>query len=254
MEQKSSAQPPQQPPQQQQLPLQPQQPHPSHSKASRSSVDQYLQRIREAMEARTYDGLAVDVDPSIEELSIFDEPGIDLSVPAPGSGDTFSNAAPHEVAPNQVVFYSTPEGEKAAVVIAVATSDYLLTDPDPDEYPPPEKGVGRGLYGGGGFFLDEEQRKLPPVRVRAKLTDPTVIVRRLDNGKQLGKKIVDLGTVRRSTSTTSVGSAGMTLRVLQERQEQLDEAEQPMDSQQGQEGRQQPGPSLSPVPFASSSP
>jgi hypothetical protein len=207
-------------------------------KAHRSSVDQYLSKIREAMENRSYEGLAVDVDPELEDLSIFDEPGIDLSVPAPGSGDTFSNAAPHEVAPGQLVFYATPEGEKAAIVVQVATADFILTDPDPEAYPPPEKGVGRGLYGGGGFFIDPESQKLPPVRVRAKLTDPTVIIKRLDNGKQLGKKVIDLGTIRRSTSTTSVGSAGMTLQVLQQAQDKMSE------------GGNQPGPS----PSLSSSP
>lgn len=64
------------------------------------NLDAYLSAVREALQKRTYAGLVSPLEEELEEeldnLSIVDEPNVDLSVPAPGSGDTFSNAAPHE--------------------------------------------------------------------------------------------------------------------------------------------------------------
>lgn len=71
-------------------------PH-SHAKREASgSLDSYLQTIAMRMQNRSYAAITGHLDEDVEALSIVDEPNVDLSVPAPGTGDTWSNASPYE--------------------------------------------------------------------------------------------------------------------------------------------------------------
>lgn len=85
------------------------------------NLDAYLSAVREALQTRSFAGLVSPLEEELEEeldnLSIVDEPNVDLSVPAPGSGDTFSNAAPHEFRKGAL---RVPSGESAPAAAACA--------------------------------------------------------------------------------------------------------------------------------------
>jgi len=150
-------------------------------------------------------GYSGELDPEIEELSIFDEPGIDLSVPAPGTGDTVSNSAPIEMAPGTHVFWSTMQGEQHGVIEEIAVTDRLLENPAPEMLVEPPH-AGRGLKGGGGFI----RTHAAPVRVHGRYSDPVYIIVK-DDGTRLGKRPHELATIRRANSSLSLGSLGSAL-------------------------------------------
>lgn len=83
------------------------------------NLDAYLSAVREALQTRSFAGLVSPLEEELEEeldnLSIVDEPNVDLSVPAPGSGDTFSNAAPHEFRKGELPVLSEESARAASV-------------------------------------------------------------------------------------------------------------------------------------------